>query len=80
MLCDRVAVMSASPGVIKSIVTIDVPRPRGFKSMGAPDFIRCMEKIWELLRAEVDQAMRENHSSRVEEQPAPRKKGIFDWW
>ena len=27
MLCDRIAVMSAGPGLIKSIVTVDVPRP-----------------------------------------------------
>jgi NitT/TauT family transport system ATP-binding protein len=78
MLCDRVAVMSAAPGVVKSVVTIDVPRPRGIKSMGNPDFIRCLEKIWELLRSEVDRAMRENHPSQIEQPPAPKKK--HDWW
>ncbi|HEY3302251.1 MAG TPA: ABC transporter ATP-binding protein [Candidatus Binatia bacterium] len=78
MLCDRVAVMSASPGVIKSVVPIDVKRPRGIKSMSDPDFIRCMEKIWELLRNEVDRAMRENHPSKAEQPPAPKKK--HDWW
>ena len=78
MLCDRVAVMSSSPGVIKSVVPIDVKRPRGFKSMSDPDFVRCMEKIWELLRSEVDRAMRENHPSRAKEPPAPKKK--HDWW
>jgi NitT/TauT family transport system ATP-binding protein len=77
MLCDRVAVMSSAPGVVKSVITIDVPRPRGIKSMGDPDFIRCLEKIWDLLRSEVDRAMRENHPSRVEE-PPPKKK--HDWW
>jgi NitT/TauT family transport system ATP-binding protein len=77
MLCDRVAVMSSAPGVVKSVVTIDVPRPRGIKSMGDPDFIRCLEKIWDLLRSEVDRAMRENHPSQVE-QPPPKKK--HDWW
>ena len=78
MLCDRVAVMSASPGVIKSVITIDLPRPRGFKSMSDPDFIRCLEKIWDLLRSEVDRAMRENHPSKAEQPPAPKKK--HDWW
>ncbi len=77
MLCDRVAVMSSAPGVVKSVVTIDVPRPRGIKSMGDPDFIRCLEKIWDLLRSEVDRAMKENHPSRVEEPPAKKK---HDWW
>lgn len=28
MLCDRIAVMSAAPGVVKSIVRVEVPRPR----------------------------------------------------
>ncbi len=78
MLCDRVAVMSAAPGVVKSVVTIDVPRPRGIKSMGDPDFIRCLEKIWDLLRNEVERAMRENHPSQIEQPPAPKKK--HDWW
>ena len=80
MLCDRVAVMSAAPGVIKSIVPIDLPRPRGFKTMQSPDYTRCLERIWELLRYEVDRAMRENHRSGPEEEPPPRRKSIFDWW
>ena len=80
MLCDRIAVMSAAPGVVKAVIPVDVRRPRTFKSMSDPDFIRCLEKIWDLLRYEVDQAMRENHPSQVEEQPPPRKKCIFDWW
>ena len=46
MLCDRIAVMSARPGLIKSIVTVDVPRPRTMKSMKDPDFSNCMDKIW----------------------------------
>jgi NitT/TauT family transport system ATP-binding protein len=59
MLCDRIAVMSAQPGTIKDIVTVDVPRPRSLRSMSDPDFIRCVERIWELLRYEVEKAMRE---------------------
>ncbi|HBA39666.1 MAG: hypothetical protein A2W66_04825 [Deltaproteobacteria bacterium RIFCSPLOWO2_02_56_12] len=81
MCCDRVAVMSSAPGVVKSVVSIDVRRPRSFKSMSDPDFIRCLEKIWDLLRYEVDKAMRENHRSREEDTEAeiPRKKNFFDW-
>jgi len=80
MLCDRVAVMSAAPGVVKSIVPVDVRRPRTLKSMGDPDFAHCMEKIWELLRYEVDKAMRESHQPRVEEpEPEKPRKGLFDW-
>jgi NitT/TauT family transport system ATP-binding protein len=64
VLCDRIAVMSAAPGVVKNIVTVDVRRPRNFRSMRDPDFSCCMEKVWELLRYDVDKAMRENHLSR----------------
>jgi len=81
MCCDRVAVMSSAPGIVKSVVSIDVRRPRSFKSMSDPDFIRCLEKIWDLLRYEVDKAMRENRRSREEDTEAeiPRKKNFFDW-
>jgi len=57
MLCDRIAVMSARPGLVKSIISVDVPRPRNFRSMKDPDFSRCMEKIWDMLRHEVTDAM-----------------------
>jgi len=57
MLCDRIAVMSARPGLIKSIVTVDVPRPRTMKSMRDPDFASCMDKIWNLLKHDVEHAL-----------------------
>ena len=60
MLCDRIAVMSAAPSVIKTIIRVDVPRPRTFKSMREPNFSRCMEQLWDLLRYDVDQALRQN--------------------
>lgn len=60
MLCDRIAVMSARPGLIKEVVTVDIPRPRTMKSMRDPDFSLCMEKIWNLLRYDVDAALQSN--------------------
>ena len=65
MLCDRIAVMSTRPALIKDIVTVDVPRPRTMKSMRDPDFSLCMEKIWNLLRYEVDSAMREIQPGKI---------------
>ena len=80
MLCDRIAVMSAAPGVVKSIVTVDVPRPRNFRSMRDPDFGQCVEKIWELLRYDVDRAMREGPPSQTPgEQKERRGKPSFTW-
>jgi ABC-type nitrate/sulfonate/bicarbonate transport system ATPase subunit len=60
MLCDRIAVMSARPGLIKEIVTIDVPRPRTMKSRRDPDFADCMNRIWNLLKYDVEDALRQN--------------------
>jgi NitT/TauT family transport system ATP-binding protein len=58
MLCDRIAVMTARPALIKDIITVNIPRPRTMKSMREPEFGRCMEKIWDMLRYEVDATMR----------------------
>jgi len=81
MLCDRIAVMSAAPGVVKSVVPVDVPRPRNFRSMRDPDFGRCMDKIWDLLRYDVDKAMREQHRSQTPDQEKEmRRKSSFSWW
>ena len=60
MLCDRIAVLSARPALVKEIVTVDIPRPRTMKSMRDPDFSKCMEKIWGLLRHDVDAALQLN--------------------
>jgi NitT/TauT family transport system ATP-binding protein len=50
-LADRVAVMTANPGTIKEIVTINLPRPRdGIRS--SADFGWVRHKIWELLQTE----------------------------
>jgi len=60
MLCDRIAVMSSRPGLIKEVVTVDIPRPRTMKSMREPDFAKCVERIWDLLRHDVDRALQRN--------------------
>ncbi|HXF77145.1 MAG TPA: hypothetical protein VNN13_13680, partial [Methylomirabilota bacterium] len=81
MLCDRIAVLSAPPAVVKSVLTVDVPRPRTIKSMSSPDFARCVEKIWELLRYEVDRTMRAQSSSKPPAPEAARpKKSFFGTW
>jgi hypothetical protein len=39
------------------VVNVDVSRPRTFKSMKDPDFADCMEKVWNLLKYDVEYAM-----------------------
>ncbi|MEA4924599.1 MAG: ABC transporter ATP-binding protein [Syntrophomonadaceae bacterium] len=50
-LADRVAIMSASPGVIKEIVEVKLPRPRRVGDVtSTADFSWIRHKVWELLQ------------------------------
>jgi ABC-type nitrate/sulfonate/bicarbonate transport system ATPase subunit len=81
MLCDRIAVLSAPPAVVKSVITVDVPRPRTIRSMSSPDFARCVEKIWDLLRYEVDKTMRQQEGLKPAGKEAEgRKKSFIGGW
>jgi NitT/TauT family transport system ATP-binding protein len=81
MLCDRIAVLSAAPSVVKSVITVDVPRPRTIRSMSSPDFASCVEKIWELLRYEVDKTMRQQETVKPSErETTSRKKSSIGGW
>jgi len=77
MLCDRIAVLSAPPAVVKSVLTVDVPRPRTIKSMSSPDFARCVERIWDLLRYEVDKTLRAQPTSKPPAAQAETGKKSF---
>jgi NitT/TauT family transport system ATP-binding protein len=53
-LADRVVLMSSRPGKIKSIETINIPRPRDvFKIHEDARFRSAYEKLWQQLRPEV---------------------------
>jgi len=56
-LADKVVVMTAGPGTIKSIFPVDLPRPRRVQEIRfEPEFIAIYEKVWEALRSEVETA------------------------
>jgi len=53
-LSDRIVVMTASPGHVKSVYTIALPRPRSVTEIRFhPDFGRLYETIWKDLKDEV---------------------------
>lgn len=53
-LADRVCVITAGPGTVKGIYTIDLPRPRHVAEIRfEPRFIELYQQIWEDLRNEV---------------------------
>src|SRR6266513_4265255 len=53
-LSDRVCVITAGPGTVKGIYTIDLPRPRKVEEIRfEPRFVELYQHIWEDLRNEV---------------------------
>ena len=60
-LADRVVVFTSRPGRIKSIVPIDLPRPRDPRS---PEFHALSDHLTDLLRDEVDRAFAEQERVR----------------
>ena len=53
-LADKVCVITAGPGTVKGIYTIDLPRPRNLTEIRFdPRFVHLYHQIWEDLRNEV---------------------------
>jgi NitT/TauT family transport system ATP-binding protein len=56
-LGDRVVVMTANPGTVKTVIEVDLPRPRDLSVMATPAFAALSGAVWEALRDEVRRAM-----------------------
>lgn len=55
-LADRVVVMSARPGQIKTVQKIDIPRPRDvFSIRFTPEFGHYFEELWAALRDDIEE-------------------------
>jgi NitT/TauT family transport system ATP-binding protein len=57
LLGDEVIVMTARPGRIKEVISIDLPRPRAFEMIGSQQFGSLFDRIFHLIREEVMKAM-----------------------
>ena len=58
-LADKVYVLTAGPATVKSVYTIDLPRPRVVSEIRyEPAFIQYCKTIWEDLREEVETSYR----------------------
>jgi len=64
-LGDRIMVMTAQPGRVKSFVRVPLPRPRNIIELqGTPEFGDIVHRIWSGLREEVQRA-REQEATEV---------------
>ncbi|RRQ26572.1 ABC transporter ATP-binding protein [Rhodococcus sp. Eu-32] len=53
-LSDRIAVMTRSPGKVKSIIDVDLPRHRDNAIRSSEDFVHVRSRVARVLEAEVD--------------------------
>jgi len=51
-LSDRVLLMTARPGRLKEVVTVDLPRPRTFELLGSPEFLDYKSHLLTSVREE----------------------------
>ena len=58
-MADRVVVLSRRPGRVLAEVKVELPRPRLEHMLGEPAFVRTVERIWDLIRDQAAQALRE---------------------
>jgi NitT/TauT family transport system ATP-binding protein len=56
-LADRVVVMTASPGRIREVMPIELPRPRDADLRNSPGFAEYRRRIWQHLEREVRAAL-----------------------
>jgi NitT/TauT family transport system ATP-binding protein len=59
LLGDEIVVMTARPGRIKEVITVDLPRPRSIEMVNTPQFGALFKRIFHLIRDEVNRAMAE---------------------
>jgi NitT/TauT family transport system ATP-binding protein len=52
-LADRVIALSARPGSIREIVTIDLPQPRDLDTKRSVEFQRYVKRLWDLIESDV---------------------------
>jgi len=57
-LADRVVVMSCHPGRIRSVLNVDLPRPRDEHIRAHPRFGQLADEIWGLIRDEAYEAIK----------------------
>jgi NitT/TauT family transport system ATP-binding protein len=57
LLGDRVALMSARPGRVKAVYTVNLPRPRELKARTTRAFYQLAQQLWEELIVEVNKSL-----------------------
>jgi NitT/TauT family transport system ATP-binding protein len=72
-LGDRIMVMTAQPGRVKSLVDVPLPRPRNIIELQkSPEFGELIARIWSGLREEVQRAREQENQEAAHEKQSER--------
>lgn len=74
-LADRVAIMTARPGVIKNVINIDLPRPRFEETKTSSEFAKLRYEIWGQVKGEVAKAQQEVNGEAATQKGLIQKAG-----
>jgi NitT/TauT family transport system ATP-binding protein len=53
LLSDQIVVMATRPGRIKTVIDVDLPRPRSEEMRGDPRWTTLRKQLWQLLKVEM---------------------------
>ena len=74
-LGDRIMVMTAQPGRVKTFVRVPLPRPRNIIELQkAPEFGELVHRIWSSLREEVQRAREQENADTEQEHKEKKEK------
>ena len=64
-LADRVIALSARPGSIREIVTIDIPHPRDMSVKRSSAFQAKVGRLWDLIESDVRRGFQDDLASKT---------------
>lgn len=77
-LSDRVAIMTARPGKVKSVIDIPLERPRNFEIRNSEQFVNLRQQAWEILKDEVQHAQNQNNPQIVGTERKQKKGNVIN--
>ena len=64
-LADRVIALSARPGSVREIVSIDLPQPRDIATKRTPEFQAYVARLWNLIESDVRRGFQDESAASI---------------
>lgn len=77
-LSDRVAIMTARPGKVKTVIDIPLKRPRDLEIRNSEQFVKLRHQAWEVLKDEVQQAQSQNNPPPISAEKKMKRGNVVN--